>query len=179
MSAGIRANARTVGISLQVLSVLTLFGTFYATYEVAKLGSNLGVGASNDPAPWIVFVAGVVISLVIAGLGYALAILCAIYDRQVRRPEQKGQQAFPVAATSRDNPSWPGNTKPPVLATKTTKTTKTTTPTPSAPSMQATVETTVPDSPHTQANQKSELWKWLTRERHVFKESSQSSRPVT
>jgi hypothetical protein len=167
MSAGIRANARTVGISLQVLSVLALFGTFYATYEVARLGSNLGVGASNDPAPWIVFVAGAVISLVFAGLGYILAILCSIYDRQEKRPGQKGQQAFLEAAINRDHHSWPENTSPPVLAAKTTI------PTPAAPSMQASVETTMPDPPHTQANQKSELWKWLTRQRHVFKEGSQ------
>jgi hypothetical protein len=79
----VRCNARVVGILLQCLSVVTLVATFVVVVTVAQQGQQLfGVTATHDPAPWIVLAAGVIASLIFAGLGYTLGMLCAIYDRQ-------------------------------------------------------------------------------------------------
>ena len=56
-SEGIRANSRVVGTAFQALAILTFCGTIILTAKVANIGSEVGVQPSNDPAPWIVFIA--------------------------------------------------------------------------------------------------------------------------
>jgi hypothetical protein len=63
--------------------VVTLVATFIVAMVIAQQGQQLlGLTATHDPAPWIILAAGVSASLMFAGLGYSLAVLCAIYDRQ-------------------------------------------------------------------------------------------------
>lgn len=40
------------------------------------------LSAAHDPAVWIVGVVGAVLSLILAGIGSGLALMCATYDRQ-------------------------------------------------------------------------------------------------
>lgn len=84
----IRENARIVGALLQGLAVVTFIASFVATYQLAHAGEILGVAPSHDPLPWIVFGVGIIAALLIAGLGYSLAMLCAIYDETLANAAQ-------------------------------------------------------------------------------------------
>lgn len=90
-SYSIRSNARIVGLILQCVAVVTLLGAFVAAFDVAQKGQQyLNVAASHDPAAWIVLAIGVIASLIFAGLGYSLAMLCALYDRQITVEASRG-----------------------------------------------------------------------------------------
>jgi hypothetical protein len=154
--AAIRLNARTVGVTLQALSAFTFLGTIYATMKVANLGSELGLSGSNDPAPWIVLVTGVFVAMLLAGVGYSLAMLCAIYDRQtpsipepdVRSRPTNGSPNSPTATgawekLARNESAEPHIQQPPTVEF-------------------ATEEPTVKPPKETSA-----LWRQLTRERHL------------
>lgn len=80
--ASLRAGARFFGVLFQVLAFLTLAGTLVATFEIAKLNLRIGIIGSQDLLAWIVFTGGLFASCVLAGFGYALGMLCAIFDRQ-------------------------------------------------------------------------------------------------
>jgi hypothetical protein len=82
-SAEIRSTAFFLSIVLRTLSLLILIGTAIASYEVARTGDTLlGVPAANDPGTWVVAFTGATLSAMLYGIGSALALLCAIYDRQ-------------------------------------------------------------------------------------------------
>jgi len=55
---------------------------------VSALGSKIGIGAIHDPLSWFVFLGGTFASLMLAGIGQTLGMLCAIYDRQATTPEK-------------------------------------------------------------------------------------------
>src|ERR1039458_9429567 len=77
-----RGGARFFGIIFQFLAVGALFGTLAITAYVTHLGTEIGINGTRDPLTWIVLVSGLFVTCVLAGLGYILGILCAIYDRQ-------------------------------------------------------------------------------------------------
>jgi hypothetical protein len=60
---------------------VALIGTFYATWAVGRVGTSLGVANTHNPVAWYVFAGGVLFTVLLAGVGYGLATLCAIYDR--------------------------------------------------------------------------------------------------
>jgi hypothetical protein len=79
---GVRTGASILAATLQILSGLSIAATLFATYAVSRLGTQLGVGTSHNPAAWIVFATGFFFSLMLLAAGYILDILCVIYDRQ-------------------------------------------------------------------------------------------------
>ena len=67
-----RFGARIIGVIFQFLAVVTLGVTIIVMIDVSDAGSSIGIiGAS-----------GLFVTLVFAGFGHALGMLCAIYDRQ-------------------------------------------------------------------------------------------------
>ena len=107
-----RSGARTLGIAFQILSAATLVGPFIRALNVAHLGTTIGVRSSQDPVVWGIVASGVFAALVLAGIGYALGMLCAIYDRQEpRAPLPREVQpvgprrTFPSAPPPMENPS--------------------------------------------------------------------------
>ena len=77
-----RAGARFFGVVFQFLAVLTLIGTFIAAVVVDRVGLEFGIQGSNNFAMWMVIASGLFVTSVLAGFGYTLGLLCAIYDRQ-------------------------------------------------------------------------------------------------
>ena len=155
-----RAGARILGVIFQVLALITFLGTALATVAVVKLGLFFGITGSNNVPAWITFGIGLFVSCVLAGLGYTLGILCAIYDRQ-EPPSSAGgnhKQGTPIRIPNQPSPYRPSHTivhseeapAPPRPAVKSV-----------SPSPQED-----PKSPESDDSQKSPLWEWLTRERH-------------
>jgi hypothetical protein len=81
-SGALRVDAYAVSVIIRFIAFLSFVATVFVTYEAAKLGWNLGVTTTNNPFPWLIFAGGAFASLMIFAIGLALAILCAIYDRQ-------------------------------------------------------------------------------------------------
>ena len=162
-SEAIRANARFYGIAFHCLAILTLCATIFATFKIASLGDQLGVQPANDPAPWLIFVFGIFISLLLTGFGTVLGMLCAIYDRQeaVRQstaPRTIATSDSSIAATESDRAVAPP-TKPAIhesyrIAQPRTSESQIASPS-SAPSASA-------------SSKKNGLWEQLTKERHLF-----------
>lgn len=152
-----RAGARVVGVLLQCLAVVCLIGAFVIAYELAQAGQrDLGVPASNDPAPWITLGVGLIAALTFAGLGYSLAILCAIYDRQTSAPtapEPLGSFG-PPASTPAPRPSPAPLAIPPG-------------PVASSVDPRARPDSTADESAVGSARSPSALWEALTKERHL------------
>ena len=69
-----RANAATLGVTLELLSAAIFAGTIWATLKVADLGTQIGISNSKDPAPWFVLGSGVLVSSVLLGIGYTLTL---------------------------------------------------------------------------------------------------------
>jgi len=99
-----RAGARTFGVLFQVLAVISFIATLYVTLNIVNLGWQFGVGGPTDLVAWAAFATGLFVSSVLAGIGYTLGVLCAIYDRQ----ESKSLGGSIVLAQS-----TPGNTELP------------------------------------------------------------------
>jgi hypothetical protein len=78
-----RAGARVFGIIFQLVSLLVILGSCVAADIVAHLGTSVGVNSSHDPIVWTIIAAGLFAASVLAGFGYVLGMLCAIYDRQI------------------------------------------------------------------------------------------------
>ena len=155
-----RAGARIFGSIFQFLAVFALLGTIWATAEVASLGSQIGIDGTKDPATWIVLVSGLFVSCVLAGFGYTLGMLCAIYDRQSMHAPVAvvAPKAIPTSY-SLIRPTY--YTIPTMMSTKPQ-------PEPTPPiqrdgsvSIQSDVE-----QPTTPVARRNILWEWLTRERH-------------
>jgi hypothetical protein len=146
-------------VLLQCLSVVTLGGTFIVVIDIARQGQQLfGVTAPHDPVPWIILAAGVIASLIFAGLGYSLAMLCALYDRQVSLKSALGALG---SLTPKPQPSTerraapalddaPSNVAPPTI--------------PNVIAAPATTPLSKPAAPQ------GGLWKALTKERHFRKQ---------
>lgn len=77
-----REGARIFGGIFQLLAVASIASTVVAMGNVAHLGDAFGVNPTNDPLTWVVLASGIFITSVFIGMGYALGMLCAIYDRQ-------------------------------------------------------------------------------------------------
>jgi len=171
-SEGIRANSRVVGIAFQVLAILTFGGTIILAFKVANLGSEVGVQPSNDPAPWIIFVAGAFASLLMTGVGSTLGMLCAIYDRQVsNRPLLSGERnSPPTLSTPSPRVSAVIPSAPPPIVNESYRITPPSDSWPKPSNAQPT-KAQVPSGP---TKKKSGLWEQLTKERHFFKDAKKS-----
>ena len=156
-SDAIRSNARVVGVLLQCLAVVTLVGTLIVAITVAQKGQQyFDVPAAHDPVPWIVLASGVSASLIFAGLGYALAMLCAIYDRQeIAVPAQVVLNS--VGPRTRPSTEW---RTPREAAVR-----DATGPLPPKSDVAPAIATSAPNPA------RSGLWAALTKERHVRKSS--------
>ena len=153
-----RAGARLFGVVFQILSVVAILGTAYATAQVANIGTQIGIGTSHDQAVWFVLVGGLFISFVLMGFGYTLGILCAIYDRQ--EPDVQQEDDGPTSTyRSPRPPSKPPEVGPWVVPSASPKPK---TQTPPAPEMLTT------EPPPDPTKESSLLWQQLTRERHFF-----------
>ena len=155
-----RGGARVFGAIFQILAVISLVGTVAAVAVVAHLGTEIGIDGTTDPATWIILASGLFMTCVLAGLGYILGILCAIYDRQ--EPAEPVVHAVPKTMPRSYAPKpAPYRPNPITLATEEE-------PAPAPP-----VEIPVsppprePQPPTPPAAEKSALWEWLTRERHL------------
>ena len=82
-----RDGARIYGVIFQFLAIASIIATLYAMGKIANLGNALGVNPTNDPLIWVVLASGIFITCVFIGMGYALGMLCAIYDRQEPSPD--------------------------------------------------------------------------------------------
>ena len=79
----LRNEARFFAVIFQVLAFLTLAGTLIAIFKINNVGTQVDVNGSwPDPGVWIIVAVGLFASCVLTGLGYALGMLCAIFDRQ-------------------------------------------------------------------------------------------------
>jgi hypothetical protein len=158
-SGALRSGARVFGVIFQFLAFLILAGTLVGSIIVARLGQQIGFNRSNDPLVWIILASGLFATCVLAGFGYVLGMLCAIYDRQ--------EWTRPI------RPSTPrvGPLQTPSSG-----------PTPTSPaSSQAPQATPLSDRPVESPPKGSVLpsggpslydnatWKWLTQERHLRK----------
>lgn len=155
-----RAGAATLGVTLVLLSAVTFVGTIWATFQVAHLGTQIGISSSNDPASWFVFGSGLFISSILLGIGYTLTFLCTIYDRQ-ESPSSGGgnhKQGTPIRIPNQPLPYRP---RPTALAAE-----EKPAPTPSVPRTITPPPLREPKPPAPQVAEKSVLWEWLTRERH-------------
>jgi amino acid transporter len=154
----VRSNARVVGVLLQCLAVVTLVATFIVAITVAQQGKQLlGVTATHDPVPWIVLAAGVIASLIFAGLGYTLAMLCAIYDRQAIGEPSRG--ALGSGTTKPHAVEWRVALAREVEAPDAPKTII-------ASSIENTNAAPIVTSVSAQMTAQGGLWKALTKERH-------------
>ena len=68
----------------QYLSIVAILGTIIAAEFVAHLGNSLGTNINHDRTLWSIAAGGLFAACVLAGFGYVLGMLCAIYDRQER-----------------------------------------------------------------------------------------------
>ena len=159
---GVRTGASILAVTLQILSGISIAATLFATYAVSRLGTQLGVGTSHNPAAWIVFVTGFFFSLLLLATGYILDILCVIYDRQ--EPGYLG--SFPAG------PRQPLSAPPRTFAQPSQPTTPRTKP-PNLPSMILTPEEerhpeVPPETPVSSDARSTGLWYELTRKRQLF-----------
>jgi hypothetical protein len=165
-SEGIRANSRVVGVAFQVLAILSFCGTIVVTAKVANFGSEIGVQPSNDPAPWLVFIAGAFASLLLTGVGSTLGILCAIYDRQesIRPALSTVRVSSPSSSPSPPRTGVAIPAKSPPAIHESYRITPEPDPTPPSSGAQLT-KAQIPSVP---TKKKSGLWEQLTKERHLF-----------
>jgi len=77
-----RAGARAFGVIFQLLALAIIVGTCVAADVVAHTGTSVGINGSRDPIVWAIIASGLFAACVLAGFGYVLGMLCAIYDRQ-------------------------------------------------------------------------------------------------
>jgi hypothetical protein len=159
-----RAGARIFGVLFQIMAVLTLFCTFYAAFIVTNLGSQFGIAGSKDPATWIILASGLFASCVLAGIGYTLGILCAIYDRQAL-VETLGTSVRESAPSPRSKWGASSNDRPVTMTTKSIKATEPVSSRAASPSTERDNK-----APGPKVSRKNPLWEWLTRERH-FRQS--------
>ena len=159
-SDGKRDGARIFGVIFQFLAVGSIIATLYALARIASLGTALGVTNTNDPLLWIVLASGIFVTCVFIGMGYALGLLSAIYDRQ--EPDDSfvevGLSKKTATRSASSAPYRPLPRTPAVIDGPAT-----TPPTKDAASTMAPPSDT-PSAPL--VNEKSALWEWLTRERH-------------
>ena len=112
-ASGLRKNSRRLGITFQVLSVLTIIWTIYWTIKVYNLGSQFGISTFSNTFSGSFFLFGMFSGLMLTGFGHALGMLCAIYDRQELQQRQVAVVPTQPASPSRD---WRQQTmsRPPV-----------------------------------------------------------------
>ncbi len=117
-----RAGARFFGVLLQLISVLTFLGTLATAIKVEHYGADIGIGGSHDPAVWIVLLGGILASSVLAGMGYTLGILCAIFDRQGSSEPAVKANSIPLPSNlpTEPTPFKPGTLTPNTEATQST-----------------------------------------------------------
>jgi hypothetical protein len=130
--------------------------TLFAAIYIAKEGNQyFGVTAAHDPIPWIVLAAGVAVSLIFAGLGYSLGMLCALYDRQTTAAQLTHSVLGSLGSISRPSTEWraPAAREPALREA----------PAPSLPKADAAL-VIAPVRP------RSGLWAALTKERHLWKQ---------
>ena len=162
-SNSLRAGARFFGVLFQVLAFLALAGTLVTSIIVARLGQRAGFNGSHDPLVWIILASGLFATFVLAGFGYALGMLCAIFDRQEwTRPARQlpprgsapAQLPTPSSTPTAIPPSQPSVAIP--------------TPAENAQSVQ-TSPTAASTTPADRNGQDAKSKNWLTRERHLKK----------
>jgi len=156
-----RGGARVFGIIFQFLAVAALVGTLAAMAYVAHLGTDIGIDGTKDPLTWIVLASGLFVTCVLAGLGYILGILCAIYDRQ--EPAERVLDVVP-RTMPRTQPSKPPPYRPsPITLIED----EIVAPTPPVQRPVSPPPLREPKAPTSREDEKSVLWECLTRERHI------------
>ena len=158
-----RDGARIFGSIFQFLAFVSIFFTLYAMARIANLGNAFGINPANDPLIWFVLASGIFVTCVFIGMGYALGVLCAIYDRQ----EETEGLGVGGSAPGHPKPS-PFRPSPPIPTTNFAPR-----PPPSAsvdvhPSPRMPEQENIP-----KVHEKSALAEWLTRERHFRKSIGQ------
>ena len=156
-----RAGARVFGVIFQVLAVASLAGTLVVMAYVANLGTQIGINGTRDPLTWIVLASGLFVTCVLTGIGYILGILCAIYDRQ--EPAEPIVDVVPRTIPRSYSPEHPSYRPSPItLATE-----EESAPTPRVNTVAPPLPQEPAKPPAPQVTDKSSLWEWLTRERHL------------
>jgi hypothetical protein len=168
-----RSGAEFFGGLLQLLATLTLVGTLVAVVNVNHFASEFGIGVSNDPAIWIILVVGLFISSTLAGIGYALGILCAIYDRQGIATTSQGRESTPWPSTPTPPPPFVPGTINPNIERAPKPNLSEIRPTPPTQGKKESPEALKPEERTTpRAIAKSRFWESLTRERHIGRSKS-------
>jgi len=182
-----RAGARFFGAVFQFLAVLTFIGTVIAAVVVDRVGSEFGIRGSNNFAMWMVLASGLFVTSVLAGFGYTLGLLCAIYDRQetVTPDRETLPESWLTISPIKPPPFKPGtltrNTETPqsspanrdslpglqVAEEMSPPTPKPPTDRVTLPKLQDAEKPPVPSS-----SEKGAIWEWLTRERRFGRSES-------
>lgn len=173
---GTRETARLFSIIFYFLALLTFGGTLWGTAEVAKLGTQIGIGGAQDPVTWFVLVGGTVAAIVFAGFGCTLGILCSIFDRQgLPPPAARSNRDASVRQRIVDAPAggrtsvWyevadrevrvesPASVEAPMTVPK------------AAQPKELEIAHTTTGPAQSPKIERRALWAWLTKERHIFK----------
>lgn len=155
----LRENSRSLGLVFQVLSVLSIAATLYATVRIHSVGSQYQIGSIAYPIAWFVFLGGLFTSLVLAGFGHVLGMLCALYDRQELLPKRLSNLVQQPTATSQE---WRqrSSDRPTVWEKVVEKDVDEVIVRPAtAPPVESL-------SPGTSSKKTGGLWEWLSRDRH-------------
>lgn len=171
---GTRANARFYGITFHCLAILTICATLFAAAKVAKAGSDLGVQPSNDPAPWVILVVGILAALLLTGFGSALGILCAIYDRQESIQGVPGALRVPIPSPSPIAPNT--SSSRPIASAPTIHEAYRIKPEVDKPSITNDAQSAKAQTPSA-SKATSVLWGILTKERHFFSDGKHERNP--
>lgn len=163
-SDGKRDGARIFGVIFQFLAIGSIIATLYALARIASLGTALGVSNTNDPLIWIVLASGVFVTCVFLGMGYALGLLSAIYDRQ--EPSQPlVDVGLNKTIATRSAGSVPYRPSPITTMSEERHAPISPVERAAAPLLEQPVTPIEPT-----ITEKSALWEWLTRERN-FRQS--------
>ena len=136
------------------------------TAKAANLGWPFGVSGTRNLVAWIIFGSGLFVAYVLAGFGYTQGIHCAIYDRQ--EPVTSVVNEIPLKVPRRYAPA-PAPYRPSPITLESDGMTASTGPSssPVPPPQTAVLEPKVQP-----AAERSRLWEWLTRERHLTRVDS-------
>lgn len=159
-SNSLRAGARFLGVLFQFLAFFTILGTAIAAIVTAHLGKEVGFNGSHDPLVWLILASGVFAASVLAGFGYVLGMLCAIFDRQEWTRPARELHVRPGVPSRASTTEPPPRTTPPIQ------------PSPDRPTPANQVvpsPSPTPAGPNSPSRRDAKSKNWLTRERHFKK----------
>ncbi len=168
----LRSAAYFFSIVLRGLSLASVVGTIFVTYKVSQLNTTLGITNSQDPATWIVLVSGSAIAVIFAAGGYALGILCAIYDRQSLTSKEVGALALQFSSDFETQSGRNHGVRGHVVQKEVVEpsTPKQNVKLPPLIETESFARSTLGNIPAGDSNEpRGVLWARMTRERHVFR----------